>query len=163
MVEPEFDFLVTSLLFGRHLEDVDFDFFAVIEIFDDGIGEFRESARANVTTDVFIIFVHKEKDISAFKILEKRDIDVGKVFGIVTFGRYGARIINNFITATFEITSPVSGTFLEFGTSCDDKFFHDLVYPCEFRVNLLPVGQFNRLIFNYFYTLYNRFSILARV
>ncbi len=108
------------------MEKVDFDFFAVIEVFDDSVSKFGESARTDITADIFIVFVHEEEDVGAFKILEERDIDVGEILSVIAFGRNSARVVNDFIATAFKIASPVSGTFLEFGTSCDDEFLHNL-------------------------------------
>lgn len=132
LIEPEFDFFVTSLLFGRHLEKVDFNFFAVIEIFDDGVSEFGESARADVAANIFVIFIHQEEDVGAFKILEEGNVDVGEIFGVVAFGGNGTGVIDDFVAATFKITSPVGGAFLELGTSCNDEFFHNDLLILEF-------------------------------
>lgn len=124
MVEPEFNLFIASLLFGWHLEKVDFDFFAMVEVFNNGVSEFGEGAWANVAADVFVVFIHEKENVGAFEILEEGNVNVSEIFGVVTFGRNDAWIINDFVATTFKIASPVGGAFLEFRTSCDDEFLH---------------------------------------
>ena len=120
MVEPEFDFFVTGLLSRWHLEDVNVGFFTTVEITDDDVGKFGEGAWANVTTDVVFIFVHEEESVSAVEILVERGVNVSKVFGIVAFGRDGARKVDNIVATTFKIPSPISGAFLELGAASNN-------------------------------------------
>ncbi len=77
LAEPEIDFFVTVLLGGRHLQKVDFDFFAVVEVADDGVSHLGDGARANVAADTIFVFVHEEKDVGAVEILIKTRIDIG--------------------------------------------------------------------------------------
>lgn len=112
LVKPEADFFVTSLFDGRGLEEIDFDLFPAIEIRDERITQLGESTRANIATDVVVVFVHEEKDIGTIDVLIKRSINIGEILG--TFGCSDARVINDLVTTTLKITSPVSGTFLKF-------------------------------------------------
>lgn len=112
LVKPEADFFVTGLFDGWGLEEIDFDLFPAIEIRDEGVTQLGEGTRANIATDVVVVFVHKEKDVGTIDVLVKRSINIGEILG--TFGCSNARVINDLVTTTLKITSPVSGTFLKF-------------------------------------------------
>ena len=115
-------------LLGRgHLENIDFDFFTTVEIGDNSISELGEGAGANVTTDVVFVFVHEEENVGAINILVEGDVNVGEIGGIISFFGDRGRKINDFVTPALKVAAPVSGTFLKFGVTSDNEFFHRLI------------------------------------
>ncbi len=149
LVEPEFDFFVAILIFGRHLEDVDVDLAAAIEVADDGVGDLGDHAAADVAFDAVFVFVHEEKGVGLVEILVEALVDFGLALGVIVvargeptaereargglgfvgsfgFGRDRAGPVDDFVAAAFEVTTPVEGTLVELRAAGDNEFFHDL-------------------------------------
>lgn len=113
--EPEINLIVARLFFGRHLEKIDFDLFATVKVGDDGITELGKRARSDIATDVVFVFIHKEEDIGAIDVLVEGGIDVSVVFGKISFFRNDVWVVDDFVATTFEVATPIGGTFLKLG------------------------------------------------
>lgn len=152
LCEPKIDFLKTTLRFVGHLEEIDFGLVMVIEIISDDMLEFGIGTSADVTSNAVVVFIHDEEDIGAVEVFPEAFISAEEAFGVgaVAFGerlagvearnravfdgivngvriilKNGSRPINDRITATFEIAPPVDGTFVEFGATTNNEFFHN--------------------------------------
>ncbi len=140
LVEPELDFVVAGLVFGRHFENIDLGFAAAIEIVDDGVSNLGNHAGADIAFDAVFVLVHKEESVGLIEIFVKTLVDFGLAFGVIIitrgepaaerkagsglsfvggfwFGRDGARPINDFVAAAFEIATPVKCAFVELGAA----------------------------------------------
>lgn len=129
LTEPKADFFVTVLFFGRHLEEENFGFFAVVEVINDDISDFGDGTGANIAFDAVFIFIHDKEDVGAVKVLIIGSInigDFGSMFGVE--GNSGGEI-EHFVTLTFEETVPIADAILEFGAAGNDKFFHITFCP----------------------------------
>lgn len=135
LVEPEFDFFVAVLVFGRHLEDVDLDFAAAIEVVNDGVGDLGDHAAADVAFDAVLIFIHEEESVGLVEVLIEALVDLGEALAVIVVARgeptsegeaWGglgfvdglglggnrARPVDDFVAAAFEVATPVEGAFV---------------------------------------------------
>lgn len=147
LIKPEFDFVIAAEFFGRHLQEVNLDFAAAIEVADDSVGEFGESARADVARNAVFVFVHDKESIGLVEVFVELLIKLRHTFGVIgiagadnlaegearsrrSFGeeilvlKKRARPVDYFIATTFEIASPVESTLVQFRTTRNNKFFH---------------------------------------
>ncbi len=156
LIEPKADFFETTLGFVGHLKEINLGLMVMVEVISNDVLEFGIGASTDIAGDIVAVFVHDEDNIGAVKILPKAFVGAKETLGISTVARSEglARVearnwaildgvfigvgiilenwgwpINNFVTATLEITSPVDGTFVKFGATADNEFFHNLNSP----------------------------------
>ena len=124
----------------------------MIEIIGDDVLEFGIGAGANIAGDIMTVFVHDKENVGAVEISPEAFVGTKETFGIsaVIRSEWLARIetrdwavfsdifvgvgvvfenwsgpVDDFVTAAFEIPSPVDGTFIKFGATADNEFFHN--------------------------------------
>lgn len=156
LIEPKADFFKTTLGFVGHLKEINLGLMVMVEVISNDVLEFGIGASTDIAGDIVAVFVHDEENIGAVKILPKAFVGAKETLGISTVARSEglARVearnwsvldgvfigvgiilenwswpINDFVTATLEITSPVDGTFVKFGATADNEFFHNLNSP----------------------------------
>lgn len=83
LVEPEFNFVVAVLGFGGEFQNVDFDFFATVQIASDDVGEFGDGAGANVAFDAIFVFVHEEEGVGLVEVFIEAFVDFGHASDII--------------------------------------------------------------------------------
>ena len=83
LVQPELDFFVTALVGGRFLENDDVNAAVVVEVGDDGVGEFGDGAGADVAFDAVFVLVHKEESVGSVKMAIETFVGFGEGGGLV--------------------------------------------------------------------------------
>lgn len=156
LIEPKADFFKTTLGFVGHLKKINFGLVMMVEIISNDVLEFGIGASTDIAGDIVAVFIHDKEDIGTVKIFPEAFVGAKETLGISTVARSErlARVearnwavldgvfidvgiilenwsgpINDFVTATLEITSPVDGTFVKFGATADNEFFHNLNSP----------------------------------
>lgn len=122
LIQPELDFFVAALVRGGLLEDDDVNAAVVVEVGDDGVGEFGDGAGADVTFDAVFVLVHKEEGVGGIKVAVETFVGFGEGGGLV--GRQGIGIVKDLVAATFKVAAPVGDGFGEFAGTGDDNCFH---------------------------------------
>lgn len=122
LVQPELDFFVTALVGGGLLEDDDVNAAVVVEVGDDGVGEFGDGAGADVAFDAVFVLVHKEESVGSVKVAIETFVGFGEGGGLV--GRQGIGIVKDLVAATFKVTAPIGDGFGEFAGTGNDNCFH---------------------------------------
>lgn len=153
LFKPKTDFFETTLRFVGHLEEINFGLVVMVEIIGDDVLKFGIGASANIASNIVTIFVHDKENVGTVEVfpeafvsaeealgisavvwgeglagIETRD---GPVLDVIIVGAIGVVIKNRgrpvdyFVTATLEIASPIDGTFIKFGTTANNEFFHN--------------------------------------
>lgn len=130
LVKPKLNFVVAVLGFRGEFQDIDFGFFAAVEIANDDVGKFGDGAGADVALDAVFIFVHEEESVGLVEVFIEAFVEISEAFGVVGisglepaaeretgsglgfvkgffFERDGGRPVDDVVAATFEVASPI--------------------------------------------------------
>lgn len=130
LVKPKLNFVVAVLRLRGEFQDIDFGFFAAIEIANDDVGEFGDGAGADVALDAVFVLVHEEEGIGLVEVFIETFVEIGEALGVVGisglepaaereagsglgfvkgffFERDGGGPVDDVVTTTFEVASPI--------------------------------------------------------
>lgn len=122
LVKPKLDFFVTTLVGGRFLKNNNVDGTIMVEIGDNGIGEFGDGAGTDVAFNTIFVLVHKEEGVGGVKVAIKAFVGFSE--GVRLVGRQGVRVVKDLVATTFKVAAPVGDCFREFAGTRDDNSFH---------------------------------------
>jgi len=152
LLEPKVDFFKTTLGFVRHLEKINLGLVVMVEVVSDDMLELGIGASTDVAGNIMTVFIHNEEDVGAVKVLPEALVGAKETFSVsaVIRSEWLARIkardwtilggvfvgvgiilknwgrpVDDLVATTFKITSPVDGTFVKFGATANNEFFHD--------------------------------------
>lgn len=130
LVKPKLNFVVAVLGFRGEFQNIDFGFFAAIEITNDDVSEFGDGAGADVPLDAVFVFVHEEEGIGLVEVFIEAFIEISEALGVVGvsgfepaakretgsglgfvkgffFKRDGGGPVNDVVTTAFKVASPI--------------------------------------------------------
>lgn len=135
LVKPKLNFVIAVLGFRWEFQDIDFGFFAAIEIANDDVSKLGDGTGADVALDAVFIFVHEEEGIGLVEVFIEAFVEIGEALGVVGisglepaaereagsglgfvkgffFERDGGGPVDDVVATAFEVASPIERTLV---------------------------------------------------